>query len=77
VARAGAGITLEGDAGERRLLAMPPAEVIDGLAPAVRRVLAEGSYATGAGRIADAMALLPTADAALDVLEATAQTAAA
>ena len=40
------------------------------------RVLAEGSYATSAGRIADAMALLPTADAALDVLEATAQTAA-
>ena len=48
----------------------------DGLAPAVQRVLAERSYATSAGRIADAMALLPPADAALDVLEATAQTAA-
>jgi len=76
VARAGAGITLDGDAGERRLLAMPPADVTDALAPAVRRVLAEGSYATSAGRIADAMALLPTADAALDVIQATAQTAA-
>ena len=30
VARAGAGITLDGDAGERRLLAMPPADVTDG-----------------------------------------------
>ena len=76
VARAGAGITLDGDAGERRLLAMPPADVTDGLAPAVERVLADPSYATSAGRIADAMELLPAADAALDVLEATAQTAA-
>ena len=55
---------------------MPPADVTDGLAPAVERVLADPSYATSAGRIADAMALLPAADAALDVLEATAQTAA-
>jgi UDP:flavonoid glycosyltransferase YjiC (YdhE family) len=76
VARAGAGITLDGDAGERGLLAMPTADVADALAPAVQRVLAERSYATSASRIADAMALLPTADAALDVLEATAQTAA-
>jgi UDP:flavonoid glycosyltransferase YjiC (YdhE family) len=76
VARAGAGITLDADAGERRLLQMPPAGVLDGLRPAVERVLANRSYADSAGRIADAMALLPAAEAALEVLEATTQTAA-
>jgi UDP:flavonoid glycosyltransferase YjiC (YdhE family) len=68
VARRGAGIALDGDAGARRLLAMPPAEVLEGLAPAVRRVLANRSYARNAQELAGAMAALPSADAALDVI---------
>ena len=75
---AGAGITLDADAGERRLLAMPPADVTDRLAPAVERVLAEArpTRPARAGSRTRWRSGCPAADAALDVLEATAQTAA-
>jgi UDP:flavonoid glycosyltransferase YjiC (YdhE family) len=68
VARRGAGIALDADAGSRRLLVMPPAEVLDGLAPAIERLLGDPSYARNAEEVADAMAALPSPDAALDVL---------
>jgi UDP:flavonoid glycosyltransferase YjiC (YdhE family) len=76
VAQAGAGIALAADEGGRRLLELPAAERVAGLGPAVTEVLADASYARSARRLADAMAALPDADAALAVLESAAQTAA-
>ena len=75
VAQAGAGIALAADEGGRRLLELPPAELVAGLGPAVTEVLADASYARSARRLAGAMEALPDADAALAVLEAAAQTA--
>jgi len=68
VERAGAGVALNADRGSRRVLARPGPEVIDGLDPAVQRVVAEPPRE--AERIAAAMRALPAADAALDVLAA-------
>ncbi len=68
VERAGAGVALNADRGGRRVLARPGPEVIDGLGPAVERVLAEP--ADEARRIAAAMRALPPAEAALDLLAA-------
>jgi UDP:flavonoid glycosyltransferase YjiC (YdhE family) len=68
VAGRGAGIALDADAGARRLLVMPPAQVLDGLAPAMGRVLSDASYARSAQELAGAMAALPAPDAALDLI---------
>ena len=65
VERAGAGVALNADRGSRRVLARPGPEVIDELGPAVERVLAAPSEAQ---RIAESIAALPPAEAALDVL---------
>jgi UDP:flavonoid glycosyltransferase YjiC (YdhE family) len=70
VERAGAGVALNADRGSRRVLARPGPGVIDGLGPAVQRVLAEPSHHREAQRIAAAMRALPPAEAALDVLAA-------
>jgi UDP:flavonoid glycosyltransferase YjiC (YdhE family) len=65
VERAGAGIALNADRDHRRVLALPGPEVIDGLGPAVQRVLSEPSAAP---RIAESIGALPPVEAALDVL---------
>ena len=69
VERAGAGVALNADR-SRRVLARPGPDVIDGLGPAVERVLAEPSHRREAQQIAAAMRALPPADAAIDLLEA-------
>ena len=70
VARCGAGVTLDDDGAERRVLGPPADRVLDMLAPAVRVVLAQPYYADNARRIAAAMAALPAPDAAADALVA-------
>ena len=54
--------------GSRRVLARPGPDVIDGLGPAVERVLAEPSHRSEAAADRRAMRALPPADAALDLL---------
>ena len=68
VERAGAGIALDADRSSPPRARPPGPEVIDGLGPAVERVLAEPSHRGEAQRIAAAMRALPPAEAALDVL---------
>jgi len=70
VARAGAGIALDTDRATRQVLALPGSDTLGGLAAAVRSVLEDGSYRSAAERIADAIAALPPAGAAVDVLAA-------
>ena len=69
VARAGAGVTLDGDIRSRRALD-PPGASLDGLAPAVSRLLAGGGHRAAPQGIAEAMRGLPPAEAAVGVLEA-------
>jgi UDP:flavonoid glycosyltransferase YjiC (YdhE family) len=68
VAYAGAGIALDGDMATRHVLALPDAEVLAGLGPAVERVLADRSYAEAARGVAAAMAALPGPDRAVACL---------
>lgn len=70
VARAGAGVGLDGDRGTREVLGLPDPAILGELAAAVRRVLGDGSYRHEARRIADAVRTLPPVDEAVDVLEA-------
>jgi UDP:flavonoid glycosyltransferase YjiC (YdhE family) len=72
VQRVGAGVALDGDRATRRVLAPPGPEVLDGLAPAVARVLGDRSHGQAAQRIAAEMSALPAADAAVEVLLAAA-----
>lgn len=72
LARAGAGIALDADAQARRVLDMPADEVLAGLPAAVEHVLGDASYGDAARAIADEMAALPAAGAALDTLLAAA-----
>jgi UDP:flavonoid glycosyltransferase YjiC (YdhE family) len=76
LARAGAGIALDGHSADHGLMSLPPAEAIEALGPAVARVLADGAHRGAARRLAGAMAALPPPEAAVGVLEAAAQTAA-
>jgi UDP:flavonoid glycosyltransferase YjiC (YdhE family) len=69
VARSGAGLALDADRATRRVLALPAAEVLAGLVPAVERVLGDPAYADAARGVAAEMAALPGPEAALDVLE--------
>jgi UDP:flavonoid glycosyltransferase YjiC (YdhE family) len=69
VARAGAGIALDGDRAERRVLGMPAPRVLAGLAGAVSGVLEDPAYRDGAASVAAAMEDLPPASAAVDLLE--------
>jgi UDP:flavonoid glycosyltransferase YjiC (YdhE family) len=65
---AGAGIALDADRATRRVLDLPGEATAEGLGGAVARVLNHVEYAKAARRIAAAMAELPPAAAALDVL---------
>jgi UDP:flavonoid glycosyltransferase YjiC (YdhE family) len=73
VDRAGAGVALDADRATRRVLAPPAPDVLAGLGPAVQRVLTDPSYRREAQRIAESMGALPPAEAALDVLAASAR----
>ncbi len=77
VAAAGAGLALDDERATRSVLAVPAAETLAELAPAVRRVLDEASFRHAAAGIADAMRALPPVDRAADVLAAIAGTTAA
>jgi len=68
VARTGAGIALNPDHATRPVLGLPGDDVLAGLAPAVRRLLSDPSYAREARRIAAASSALAPVDAAVDVL---------
>jgi UDP:flavonoid glycosyltransferase YjiC (YdhE family) len=65
VARAGAGVALDGDRATRRVFDVP---AVDGLGAAVTRVLGEPGHREAAARIAAAIAALPPVDAAADTL---------
>jgi UDP:flavonoid glycosyltransferase YjiC (YdhE family) len=69
VARAGAGIALDGDRDGRRVLGLPAPEVLAGLGGAVRRVLEDRAFREAAGRIAADVREMPPASAAVDLLE--------
>jgi UDP:flavonoid glycosyltransferase YjiC (YdhE family) len=73
VARAGAGIALNGDRATRRVFDLPAPEVLAGLGPAVARVLGDGAYRRAAGELAAAMQAQPPVEAAADVLAALAR----
>jgi UDP:flavonoid glycosyltransferase YjiC (YdhE family) len=73
VERAGAGTTLDGDVAVRRVLELPAAATLEGLGPAVSRLLADDGYRRAAEGIAEAMGGHPPADAAVDVLAALAR----
>lgn len=70
VARAGAGVALDGRHTTRQVLELPSSDTISALAPAVARLLGDPSYRRQAGRIADAADRVPPIDAAVDVLAA-------
>jgi UDP:flavonoid glycosyltransferase YjiC (YdhE family) len=75
VARAGAGVMLADDPGARPALALPSAEVVDGLAGAVEAVLEDRTYRGKAREVAQAMRSLPPIDDSVEVLEEVARTA--
>ncbi|MDX6629023.1 MAG: hypothetical protein QOH00_1269 [Gaiellales bacterium] len=68
VQRTGAGIALDPDRATRRSLGLPGDDVVGGLAPAVRDLLADPSYTRAAAQIAQASAVLPSVDEAVEVL---------
>jgi UDP:flavonoid glycosyltransferase YjiC (YdhE family) len=70
VARAGAGISLEGEGPARSVLALPGPETLAGLPGAVERLLGDPSYRRRSARIAAAMRALPPVDASVEVLRA-------
>ena len=59
VARAGAGIALDGERHSRRAIDLPNAETLAGLRPAVERLLADPGPREAARRIAEEMRALP------------------
>ena len=69
VARAGAGITIADDRSARNVLDLPRAETIRELAGAVSSVLDDPTHRREAGRIADAMSILPQVDESVQLLE--------
>jgi UDP:flavonoid glycosyltransferase YjiC (YdhE family) len=69
VARAGAGVAMDGDRMSRGALEPPPAATVEALGAAVRRVLADGGSRREAQGIADATRELPPVEAAVEVLE--------
>jgi UDP:flavonoid glycosyltransferase YjiC (YdhE family) len=70
VSRSGAGIALDAERGSRRVLDLPSAATLEGLAGAVRRVLGESTYRQAARRIAGAISEMPPAESAVEVLAA-------
>jgi UDP:flavonoid glycosyltransferase YjiC (YdhE family) len=69
VARTCAGITIADDAGERKVLDLPGATTLGGLAGAVTSVLENPTYRREAVRIADAIRALPSADESVQFIE--------
>jgi UDP:flavonoid glycosyltransferase YjiC (YdhE family) len=69
VARAGAGITVADDAGERRVLDLPGSTTIDELAKAVTAVLEDAAYRREAGRVSAAMSALAPVDESVRFIE--------
>jgi UDP:flavonoid glycosyltransferase YjiC (YdhE family) len=70
VADIGAGVALDGQRAERRMLEGPEPAVLDALPDAVEGVLRDPGYRRAALRIADAIDALPPIDAAVDLLQA-------
>jgi UDP:flavonoid glycosyltransferase YjiC (YdhE family) len=70
VARAGAGVALDGERRTRRAIDLPSAETLAGLRPAVEHVLSDPSPRAAARRVAAEMRALPAVDAAPAALEA-------
>ncbi len=68
VAGVGAGVALDGERRTRRVLGLPSAETLGGLAGAVLSVLGDAAYRRAAARVADAIRALPPVDDAVDVL---------
>ena len=69
VAHAGAGIALDAERRTRLPIAMPSAETLEGLRPAVERLLTDPGPRAAAHRIADEMRALPPVDDAVPALE--------
>jgi UDP:flavonoid glycosyltransferase YjiC (YdhE family) len=69
VQRAGAGLALDAERDSRRVLDPPSAATLDGLRPAVERVLREPGFGHEAQRIAASIRALPPVDDAPTVLE--------
>jgi UDP:flavonoid glycosyltransferase YjiC (YdhE family) len=69
VVRAGAGVTVADDRTVRNVLDLPGAETLGPLAGAVTSVLNEPSYRREAGRIAEAMRVLPPVDESVQLLD--------
>jgi UDP:flavonoid glycosyltransferase YjiC (YdhE family) len=69
VARAGAGIALDAERGERSVLDLPGADTLARLRPALERVLGEPSFQREAERVAESIRALPPVDQAPAVLE--------
>ena len=70
VARAGAGVALDGERRTRRATDLPSAETLAGLRPAVEHVLSDPGPRAAARRLAAEMHALPPVDAAPPALEA-------
>jgi len=69
VARAGAGITIADDAGERKALELPERSTVAELAGAVTSVLEQPTFRRGAARVADAIRALPPVDESVRFIE--------
>jgi UDP:flavonoid glycosyltransferase YjiC (YdhE family) len=69
VARAGAGLNVADDVSTRRVLDLPPREIVEGLAAAVKAALSDATYRREASRISDAMQALPPVDESVQLLE--------
>ena len=70
VARAGAGISLEGEGPGRSVLGLPGAETLGELPGAVRQLLDNETYQREAQGVAEAMRALPPVDASVELLTA-------
>jgi UDP:flavonoid glycosyltransferase YjiC (YdhE family) len=69
VARAGAGVTVADDPGERKALDLPEPTTVGELAGAVTSVLEDASYRREAGRVTAAMRALPSVDESVDFIQ--------
>jgi UDP:flavonoid glycosyltransferase YjiC (YdhE family) len=69
VVRAGAGVTVADDRTVRNVLDLPGAETLGQLAGAVTSAINDPSYRREAGRIAEAMRVLPPVDESVHLLE--------
>jgi UDP:flavonoid glycosyltransferase YjiC (YdhE family) len=73
VARAGAGVSLDGERDTRAVLGLPSAETLGGLGRAVENVLDDPVYRREAQRLAHAMRALPAVEESIEALAAIAE----